>query len=143
MLSSKVTRKQLIKKYPDKLDAVNRQFLPAAGVMIQKEAKRNLRANGTVDSNRLRGSIQYDVGKDEVTIGTNVEYAIYVEYGTGKYAESGQGRKTPWVYFNEKLKKFFWTEGMRAQPYLRPALDINRKNLVRMWKDIFRSVYGR
>ncbi len=138
MLSSKVTRKQLIKKYPEKLDAVNRKFLPAAGVLVSGDAKRR----SPVDMGQLRSSIGYEVDKDEVKIGTNVEYAIYVEYGTGIYAESG-GRKTPWVYFSEKLKRFVKTSGTKAQPYLRPALDTNKDKLVRMWKDIFRSVYGR
>ena len=34
-----------------------------------------------VDTGRLRGSITHAVGDNEVTVGTNVEYAIYVELG--------------------------------------------------------------
>ena len=116
MISAKVTRKSLIKKYPQKLDKVNKMFLPAAGAMVQGEAKRNLRANDSVRTGRLRGSIASIVKSDNVVVGTNVEYAPYVEYGTVR---------------------------SRAKPYLRPALDVHKKNLVRMWKDIFRRVYGR
>lgn len=41
---------------------------------------------GSVDSNRLRGSITHIEAPNEkaVYIGTNVEYAPYVEYGTHK-----------------------------------------------------------
>lgn len=51
-----------------------------------------------VDTGRLRNSIHFEEGQDAegyyIDVGTNVEYAAFVEYGTSK---------------------------MRAQPYLRPA----------------------
>lgn len=52
-------------------------------------------------------------------------YAVYVEFGTGIYAENGQGRKTPWVWKGLGGQYAGWhrTQGMRAQPYLRPAFD--------------------
>ncbi|MAH45855.1 hypothetical protein CMI37_08490 [Candidatus Pacearchaeota archaeon] len=37
-----------------------------------------------VDTGRLRSSITHSFGKNEARVGTNVEYAIYVEYGTQK-----------------------------------------------------------
>lgn len=139
MLSAKVTRRELIKKWPAKLTEVNRQFLPAAGIMVLGDAMR--RTPG--DMATLEGSLNMKVGTDDVRVGTNLKYAPYVEYGTGIHAEGGNGRKTPWTYYNEKLNKFFTTKGMKAQPFLRPALDENRKNLLKLWKQIFRRVYGR
>ena len=50
--------------------------------------------------------------KSEVWIGTNVEYAPHVEYGT-----------------NQMRKKSF---GTVAQPFLRPALDNNRKEVTQI-----------
>lgn len=49
-----------------------------------------------VDTGNLRNSIthQVDEGESTVYIGTDVDYAIYQELGTGKYAEGG--RPTPW-----------------------------------------------
>lgn len=42
---------------------------------------------GAVDTGRLRRSIEGDDnGKDTAYVGTNVEYAPYVEYGTSKMA---------------------------------------------------------
>lgn len=49
-----------------------------------------------VDTGRLRGSITYDTDDTTMYVGTNVEYAPYVELGT---------------------------VNMDAQPFLRPALE--------------------
>lgn len=76
-----------------------------------------------VDTGNLRNSITHQVSEDrlEVYIGTNVEYAPYVELGTGVYAEGGGGRPTPWVYQDEK-GQWHWTRGNPAQPFLKPAV---------------------
>lgn len=67
-----------------------------AAMMVEREAKINV----PVDTGRLRGSI----GAEEQTpllfeVGTNVEYAAFVEFGTSKAA---------------------------AQPYLEPAIESAR-----------------
>lgn len=74
-----------------------------------------------VDTGNLRNSISHLVDKDEpaVYIGTNVEYASYVELGTGKYTEGG--RPTPWAYQDDD-GKWHWTAGNPAQPFLKPAV---------------------
>lgn len=74
-----------------------------------------------VDTGALRNSITHKVDTDEqaVYIGTNNEYAAYVELGTGKYAQGG--RQDPWVYQDDN-GKWHHTHGQRAQPYLKPAV---------------------
>lgn len=74
-----------------------------------------------VDTGNLRNSISYRVDAKEkrVYVGTNNEYAPYVELGTGKYAEGG--RKDSWVY-QDTEGKWHHTNGQRAQPYLKPAV---------------------
>lgn len=76
-----------------------------------------------VDTGTLRNSISYRVAEDEmaVYIGTDNEYANYVEHGTGKYAENGGGRPTPWVY-QDAEGNWHWTEGNKAQPFIKPAV---------------------
>lgn len=73
-----------------------------------------------VDTGNLRNSITHTVDEQEpaAIIGTNNEYAAYVELGTGKYAEGG--RPTPWVYQDAK-GNWHMTHGQRAQPFLKPA----------------------
>ena len=74
-----------------------------------------------VDTGNLRNSISHTVDEDELAayIGSNVEYAAYVELGTGKYTEGG--RPTPWVYQDDE-GKWHWTRGNPAQPFLAPAV---------------------
>lgn len=75
-------------------------------------------------SGHLRDSITYRVDESgsEVYIGTNIEYAPYVELGTGKYYPGG--RPTPWVYQDDK-GNWHWTAGNPAQPFLKPAVSDN------------------
>lgn len=90
-------------------------------IAIQNSAK--LRA--PADSGRLRNSIAISFENDGVSgvVGTNLEYAPYVEFGTGIYAAGGAGRKTPWVYFNAKLGRFVRTIGSPPRPFLLPAFN--------------------
>lgn len=76
----------------------------------------------------LRNSITHvvDDGETTVYIGTYNEYAIYVELGTGIYAEGGGGRPTPWVY-QDAHGRWHWTRGNKAQPFLKPALEDHKK----------------
>lgn len=79
-----------------------------------------------VDTGNLRNSISHTVDEGDTTayIGTNAEYAPYVELGTGKYAEGG--RPTPWVYQDAK-GDWHWTRGNKAQPYLKPAVSDHKQ----------------
>ena len=86
-------------------------------------------ASGSVDTGALMGSIVIEKINDySAKIGPSIFYDIYVEYGTGKYAEGGKGRPTPWRY---KHPKYGWvtTRGMVSQPYMRPAADNNRQRV--------------
>ena len=51
----------------------------------------------------------------------DIKYAPYVEYGTGIYAVKGNGRKTPWTYFDGK--NFWHTRGQKPRPYFTPAVE--------------------
>ena len=61
-----------------------------------------------------------------VVIGSAVNYAPYVELGTGKFAEGGGGRPTPWVYQDSK-GNWHRTSGMKPRPYLRPAIEEHKR----------------
>ena len=73
-------------------------FLHEAGGEIQAQTQRNSR----VDTGQTKGSYKYmvDEGKDEstVAVGSDLENAIWEEFGTGEYALHGDGRKSGWVY---------------------------------------------
>lgn len=109
-----------------RLNENEERALTAVGIYIRGEAQ----VRAPVDTGNLRDSIDYRVmdSRKSVIIGTNVEYAPYVEFGTGRYAKGGGGRKTPWVYKNRK-GQWVWTVGQRPQPYLTPAFEENKQNI--------------
>lgn len=110
-------RKRLI----DKLDV--------AGKFVEDSAKLLV----AVDTGNLRGSITHKVDEVELScrIGTNVEYAPYLEFGTGEFAENGQGRKGGWFFRGADGKTHF-TLGNQPQPFLRPALLENKDAIKKM-----------
>lgn len=102
------------------------QALTMIGEKVEKYAKA-LCPVGTVESTgkkgyrggTLRNSITYRVDGKTVTVGSNVEYAPYVELGTGP-------NFTPppkWERFNTKKGAGIRKGGyVRPRPYLRPAI---------------------
>ena len=92
--------------------------------LVERSAKEKV----PVQTCELRRSITSKVENNGLeitgTIYTPLEYAPYIEYGTGLFAEKG-GRPTPWCYQDDK-GEWHTTSGQPPQPYMRPALDENR-----------------
>lgn len=88
----------------------------------------------------LRNSISHAVDSGEMSayIGTNSEYGVYVEMGTGIYAEGGGGRPTPWVYEDVK-GNWHWTQGNRAQPFIKPAVAGHASDYVKIIENEMRN----
>lgn len=95
--------------------------LEAVGLQGETNAKMHISAVGAVDTGRLRNSISHATDDDSAYIGTNVEYGVYVELGTGIYASEG-GRSTPWSYKDDE-GNWHTTVGMKPRPYLAPAVQ--------------------
>ena len=89
------------------------------------EAEGYAKADCPVDTGRLRNSIAHKVVQEEEStvlyVGSNVEYALYHEYGTGIYAENGMGRKTPWVYVDDKGVRHV-TKGVKPRHMFKNSL---------------------
>ena len=77
------------------------------------------KGNKPVQTGEYSGSApkESDPSKMAVYIGTNVEYAPYVELSTGKHTEGG--RPTKWIYKDDKGTHM--TGGHQAKPFLKPA----------------------
>lgn len=103
-----------------------------ACALVEGEAKKKA-PKGNGDLRRSIESRVEDNGGDIVGIvSTPLEYAPYVEFGTGLFAENDNGRKdVPWHYKDEK-GEWHTTRGQKPQPYLRPALHENRENVLRI-----------
>ena len=108
-------------------DSIYEKALGQSGAIVEATAMKEV----PVDTGILRSSISttVDMSKLEATVGTNLEYAPYVEYGTGLFATQGGGRNTAWSYQNSK-GQWVTTKGQRAQPFLGPALRQNRDKII-------------
>ena len=71
----------------------------------------------------MRGSIAHQVDGDSVEIGTNVEYAVYVHEGTGKYAIGGGTPKERWVYRDPATGKFRMGYPQKPRRFLKNAIE--------------------
>ena len=98
---------------------------------------RNLKGGQTTVGGNLRSSIRHIINRADlsVVIGTPVEYAIYVEKGTGIYAVKGDGRKTAWFYVDERGVGH-WTRGQRPQPFLTPAAEDNMSKILNIVRKV-------
>ena len=67
----------------------------------------------------LRNSITFEVEDDTVAIGSNVEYAPYVELGTGPFFEA----PPEWEQFGTTKGSGGGSGYVHARPYLRPAIE--------------------
>ncbi len=65
---------------------------------------------------------------------TPLEYAPYIEFGTGLFAEEGGRKDVPWNYQDDK-GEWHSTSGMKPHPYMRPALNENREQIKRILKE--------
>ena len=96
-------------KYQENVLERLQKDIEKAALTLEKDAKENC----PVDTGRLRASITTEIGKLEAEVGTNVEYAQSVEFGTSK---------------------------QKAQPFMRPALD---KAITQLNKDMAKTLGGK
>ena len=104
--------------------------LNKACLVVENEAKRLC----PVDTGDLRNSITHEVNDGVGIVGTNKEYAPYVEYGTGIFAVEGNGRDTPWSYQDDE-GNWHTTIGQKPQPFLEPAARIKKKLVIKVFND--------
>ena len=122
----------------DKLDKMTENLsaglynaLEQAGEVVRKDAVMNC----PVKTGRLRGSIAVNVEGSTAEIGTNVEYAPYVEFGTGAKGDKSVAHTTrkSWTYYSGG--QFFTTSGHTPQPFLVPALKNNKDKIIKLIRE--------
>lgn len=103
-----------------------------AALLVEAEAKKKApRGNGDL-ARSIASKVETSGGEVVGTVFTPLFYAPYVEYGTGLFAEDGNGRKdVPWHYKDDK-GEWHSTSGQKPQPFMRPALDENREQVLRI-----------
>lgn len=105
-----------------------------AALLVQGSAKNK----APVDSGALRQSIRADKAKIQgenvtATVSTNLEYAPYVEFGTGSRGQSTNTNTEVEVSYRSDWR------GNKAQPFLWPALRENRNNSIKIIREEIRK----
>lgn len=109
-----------------------------ACALVEASAKENA-PKGTGELRRSITSEVQDIGGEvQGVVFTPLEYAPYVEYGTGLFAEGGGRTDVPWSYRDDE-GEWHSTSGQRPQPFMRPALDANREQIVRIFKEALKK----
>ena len=121
---------ELSKYFDSKLSPENtRKALLKAGALVERSAKQKC----PKDNGQLAQNIQYavDGSATTCTVFNPLEYAPYVEYGTGLCAEEGGREDVPWHYQDEE-GNWHTTSGQDPQPFLRPALTENENKITEL-----------
>lgn len=105
-----------------------------ACAIVERSAKQNA-PKGTGELRRsITSKVEAD-GNDVVGIVfTPLEYAPYVEFGTGLFAEEGGRQDVPWHYQDDE-GEWHSTSGQHPRPFMRPALNENREQIKRIIKE--------
>lgn len=115
----------------DLLPEAIEEALTEAALICEATAKQKC----PVDTGQLRNSISNKVTMEDkggyAEIGSNMQYAAYVELGTGIY---NHGRQGGWSYVDAEGKGHF-TMGSKPHPYLKPAVTENRKRIIDCFKE--------
>jgi phage gpG-like protein len=144
------------------------QWLIQSCIMVEGQAVLLVKT----DTSRLKGSIDHYIDEEELEgyVGTNVEYSVFVEFGTGEFAENGMGRKGYWVYVADggsgkvskstSVSKTYTLEeakrimaimqskgidahisnGIHPKPFLRPAFREHKKSIESLAEEIFNQI---
>jgi HK97 gp10 family phage protein len=142
------------------IDKLTRRFNKLANMELKSEMNKAVElVHGQaenlapVDTGNLAGSIKMSVKtlpkELQGRVYTNLEYAAYVEFGTGvkgngTYPYKVEGlnltyRDKGWAYVDEDTGEWVYTKGQEAQPYMYPALKMHEKTIKAIFKNGVRT----
>ena len=116
-------------------------YLHEAVGELQAKTQRNSR----VDTGQTKGSYEYHVNPDKLegVIGSNLENAIWEEFGTGEYALNHDGRKGGWFYEDAKDGKvYYFTKGKAPNRPMYKAFSALKNKLIQRAKEILNAEMG-
>ena len=127
---------EVLRELDSKIEAI----LEAWGIQGVGAVVDIITSESRVDTGAMRNSIshQVDAGDKSVYIGTNIEYAIYHELGTGIYLEGGGGRQTPWAY-QDASGAWHRTRGMKPIHMIKNGVSQSVNDFKSIANDILKS----
>lgn len=113
--------------------------LEAVGIQAEGDVKDEITDLEAVDTGRLRSSITHQVDGDSVEVGTNVDYAVYVHEGTGKYAIGGGTPKERWVYRDPLTGEFRMGFPQKPRRFIKNAMERFAKDYIEIIKEYLKK----
>lgn len=114
------------------IDEIIKKELLRVAFKIQQEAKKNIVENKTVFKGQLLNSIQVEIEGNTVIVGSKLEYAPHIEFGTKPHFPPLEPIEE-WVRLKLQKKEFesiaeaiawhIYHYGTPPKPFLRPAID--------------------
>lgn len=127
------------------VDTIVDNSLQKSAYNIKRAAENNIQSAGATDTGRLLRSITVEkLGNCKYAVGTNVEYAPYIEFGTGFKGDPAVAHtsKIKWVY-RDVSGQYHTAYPQPARPYLRPAFVANRQAVKdAIVRDIIKAAAG-
>lgn len=135
---AKVTEVKIKSNKKEVLEAAEIDIL-AWLAAVGEDASDVAASKAPVDTGELKNSISYATPVEwghgssipqaipesgTVYIGTNVDYGIWHEFGTGKYNPSG--RKTPWAFKDKKTGEWHYTAGVPAKHFIKFGMTAHK-----------------
>ena len=129
-----------------KLDSVINNWLEEASGELEAETAKLSR----VDTGQTKDSYKHvvDVGRKEAHIGSNLQNAIWEEFGTGEYALNGDGRKGgcvdthPNYGLNGDDREFIFTPGKTPTRPMMRAYLAKEKTLINRIRRMLKEMIG-
>ncbi len=130
-------------EFTDNSIAIKGKINDALKIWLRESAhviNSQVKQNTAIDTGQLKGSWDcvIDDSKNEATIGSPLENAIWEEFGTGEYALNGDGRKGGWFYEDEKGVGHF-THGKKPRRALQKAFATKKTAIIRRAEQIIKS----
>ena len=120
----------------------SKRAMERSAITVQNAAKLNIQRQGAIDTGALLNSIAREVQPFEARIGSNKQYARYVEEGRAAgSAMPPAGSLLGWMGRHDiplehefAIRRAIAQRGIPARPYLIPALEQNRAQIDREFK---------
>lgn len=124
-------------KLSDKTEENVQKVLVNSGFNIERNAKQNIENNRSVKTGHLWRHISTKIGNMEVTVHTsNIKYARLVEEGTRPHIIKPKNKKALYWKGAKHPVKSVRHPGSKAKPYLIPAFESEKDNLIKNLKEV-------
>ena len=117
----------------DDVHAMTSAMQDACNIVVDAAIDKAPRKTGALRRS-IKSKVELTGNSIEGIVYSPLEYAPYQEFGTGLFAENGDGRKTGWAYEDEKTGETIFTRGNRPHPFLRPAVNENKDKIINIIK---------